>query len=130
MLYDSPYPNLEQAQLAPQVHQAELLAFSWWFVSGKLDPKWSIDQLKQVLSLTHDSKVVLADSIVSQLALLADKMPQEVIECLEIVVERTKEPWNIDIWQDEIRTILVSTLNASNLVARQKSIAFINKLAA
>src|SRR5690606_27419539 len=114
----------------PQVHEAELLAFSWWFVSGKLDPKWSIEQMKLALTLTDNPKVVLADGIVAQLSLLSDKLSQEVVECLDIVVERTKELWKIDIWQDEIRTILVTGLNSSELVVPQKSTAFINKLAA
>lgn len=129
-LYELWQYRLEQAQLAPQAHEAELLAFSWWFVSGKLDPKWSIEQMKLALTLTNNPKVVLADGIVAQLSLLSDKLSQEVVECLDIVVERTKELWKLDIWQDEIRTILVTGLNSSDLVVRQKSTAFINKLAA
>jgi hypothetical protein len=86
--------------------------------------------LKHVLGLTHDSEVLLADSIVAQLALVTDKMPHDVVVCLDIIVERTKEMWNIDIWRDDIRTILITTLNSSDLAARRKSITLINKLAA
>jgi hypothetical protein len=129
-LYELWQYRLEQAQLAPQVHVAELLAFSWWFVSGKLDPKWSIEQLKQVLSHTGDSKVVLADSIVESLTTLVENMPQEVVDCLDIIVERTKELWNIDIWENDVRIILTTALNSSNMAAYQKSTAIINKLAA
>lgn len=122
--------RLGQMRIAPQVHQHELLAFSWWFVSNKVDPEWSIEQLKQVLNLTGDSEVVLADDIVAQLAVLVDKMPQDVVECLDYIVDRTKELWQIDIWQKDIRTILTISLKSSNLFAQQKSSAFVNKLAA
>lgn len=124
--------RLEHMQQAPHLHSSELLAFSWWFVSGKLNPSWSIEQLKQVLSLTSDLTLILNEKIILQLGNLVEKIPYEVVKCLNTVIERaiTSEPWLIDVTNTEIRHILNTALKTTDVEAQQQAKIFINKRAA
>lgn len=124
--------RLEHMQLAPHLHSSELLAFSWWFVSDKLNPIWSIEQLKQVLSLTPDLTLVLTEGIISQLDNLVGQIPFEAVKCLSIVVERAivSEPWLVDTMNTEISHILATALKTTDTDAQQQAKIFINKRAA
>ena len=119
-----------QIRSTPQSHSAELLAFGWWFISNKLDPIWSINQLNEVLILTPNQQIDAADQIVSQMANMANSYGENLIDCLDLITEHTQELWQIDLWKDEIRTILLTSLKSTSSSAKQKSAAYINKLAA
>ena len=90
----------------------ELVAFGWWFVSGKFNDAWAVEQLRTALELTGKVK---PDFIVAEhLAKLASNMPREAVECLRLTVEGDKDNLAIHGWREHARTILERALASSD----------------
>jgi hypothetical protein len=117
-----------KASGTPANHAAELAAFGWWFVSQKFNGAWAMTQLRAVLSLIQ--KAEPDHLVVEQLVALAATMPFEVVECLTLMVQGDKEGWNIEVWRDDLRRILITVLGGGDSAARQTAIDLVNRLAA
>lgn len=90
----------------------ELSAYGWWFASAKLEPTWSISQLKLVLEIVD---YIEADNlVVERLAELAETHLKLVLECLQMIVEKNKTEWRVYGWDDEARRILVLALQSKS----------------
>lgn len=104
----------------------ELSAFGWWFASGKFDDPWAVEQLIAVLSLTR--KIDADWLVLEKLALLAEAMPKEVVQCVSLMIEGDLEVWTIHGWLKELRAILSKTIRNSDVNARQATIEVVNRL--
>lgn len=106
---------------------SELEPFGWWFVSGKLDGRWLILQLREVLRVTGS---VDPDTIsLERLAVVCPEFPGEAVECTRLLIERAKEPWMIMAGHNHLRTILSAALGAESPAVRQAAVDTVNVLA-
>jgi hypothetical protein len=104
----------------------ELLAFGWWFAGNKLDDDWAISHLYEVLKLI--GKVEVDHLVVRRLARMVEQKPREVVECLSLMVDGAKEPYEIVGWDKDAKAILSSALKSSDVKAKDNAIALINRL--
>lgn len=104
--------RLEAAKEAPDLCRFEMAAFGHWFVSGKFEDDWAIQQLESALNIAGETYP--DDVVVERLATLALTMPLEAIHCLEAIFKGDKEGWLIDDWEDHARVILNTALQSNN----------------
>jgi hypothetical protein len=107
-------------------YQDELAAFGWWFSAGKLGSAWEIAQLKEVLLLVR--KIDPDSSVVERLVELAGTRPNDVVECLKLLVETTQKPWGIYAWLDEAKKILATVIQSQDTQARDEAIKLVHRL--
>ena len=112
----------------PQVHFSELSAFGWWFISGKFDDEWAMENLLESLRLVQ--KTEFEDRVVERLVALAEKMPGEAVECLTHLIEGDKEGWAIYAWREHARSILSMALRIGNGEVKQAATDVVNRLGA
>jgi hypothetical protein len=110
------------------ISNSERKEFGLWFASGKFDDDWSIKQLKEVLNNVGD---VDSSHMVSEHILdIASIMPFDAIECLHIVVEKSKDNFEFYGWQKNARSIISAVLNSDNENAKELAIETIHILGA
>jgi len=105
-------------------HQKELSAFGWWFVSNKFDLDWAINQLINVLTLSH--RIEPVHMVLEQLTTAADTYPKESVKCLGMIAEGEQEGWNLYANRGHIQRILEKAMQNRN--AREAAIRVINYL--
>lgn len=98
------HERFSQASRAPGEHSRELSAFGWWFVSGKMDPDWSIARLLEALRLIPRSEP--SHVVLEHLAQLVDAYPHEAVECLHRIVQGDREGWRLCASREHVRWIL------------------------
>jgi len=108
----------------PDKQLKQVIAFGWWFVSGKLNDTWALEQLKKALEIAKwvepDYRVIarLAE-LVSSPALREPEnrdMPKLVIECLSIIVKDVRKGWVVRTEEeDNIRKIITFLLKSSGI---------------
>jgi hypothetical protein len=104
----------------------ELKAFSWWFASKKFEDTWSVEQLLQTLRIV---KGVDADMLVMErLAELCPRFPNQVIDCLMLMVEGDDEGLGILGWKGEARIALAGALASADREAAKKARELVHKL--
>ncbi len=115
-----------RVQKAAGSRSREFEGFGWWFVSGKFDNAWAMDQL--VVALRLAGKVEPDDMVVERLEALAKDMPQQTIECIRMMVEGDIEGWAVHSWQSHAKTILATAIQSGNPRARQAAIQVVDRL--
>jgi hypothetical protein len=113
---------------SPEMHAAELAAFGWWFVSGKFEDSWAVEQLSVVLSLTH--KIDADWLVIERLATLAEAFPKEAVRCVSLMIDGDLQGWEIHGWMDQLRAILSTTIQSADTIAKQSAIEVVNRLGA
>jgi hypothetical protein len=112
----------------PEQYKEELADFSWYFIAGKFDDEWSIEQLTEVLRLVnkiHDPRFV-----VKRLAVLANSHAGTSVECLRLIVGSELENWEIYSWRKEAREILQIAIQSGEQEARETAIDLVHRLGA
>lgn len=107
------------------VDSKELAQFGWWFVSGKLEPSWALQEVFSTVQICGE--VDSAFQVVERLATLAQEFPEQVVDCLEILVQRTKKTWLIFSWREQAFEALRHVIKSDHPVARQKARRVINR---
>ena len=109
--------RLEEAKDAQDTesYTAELKAFGSWFVSAKFDDEWAIKQLLDALQLVQETEP--AHLVVERLAVVAEKMPLEAVQCLEHMAKGDHEGWKIHGWIEEAKTILSHAMESGGRAA-------------
>lgn len=105
----------------------EMASFGWWFVSDKLEPGWTIQQLQSALQLAPGVEVDY--DVAEALAKAAEKWPGEATKCIELMVEGAVEDWQVQHWAPQIEVTLRLAL-ASDHQTVQRARSLINKLCA
>jgi hypothetical protein len=113
-----------------ETHLLEPIAFGWWFVSGKFNDTWAIEQLMIAIELA--GKIEPEHSVLKHLSKIAAEMPLPVVECLDkILVKNENEPRSITLSRsDETRNILEIAINSDNTKAKKVAIDLINSIGA
>ncbi len=104
----------------------EVTSFGWWFVSGRFDAEWAIDQLLEALKI--GSRIEPDHLVVERLAQLSGEMPIRTVECLRMIVEGDRDGWGILGWRDHARTILGTAIHSADLTARDRTIDLVHRL--
>ncbi len=104
-----------------------LTAFGWWVASKKLDSNWAIDQLIKVLHIT--GKVDMDTKVIEWLSDQAITFPEQSIECLELMIKKSNNNWDIYRNSRQKRIILEDCLSSSSEIAKQAAKSLINFLA-
>ena len=100
-------------------HQEGLSAFGWWFISGKFDDKWAVDNLSRVLDIAKE--VEAAERVIQRLAEFTEQMPLECVRCLRKIVEGKLKGWEILFAKDSIRHLLSQALKSEDSEAAQEA---------
>jgi len=106
----------------------ELAPFGWWFASGKLDEGWAMEQLLAVLRLTK--RIDPDFLVIERFERVVAWRPREIMECLRLMVEGSRESWEILGWREHPEKILRSVLEGADAEAREKAVELINLLGA
>lgn len=109
-------------------NKAEFIPFGWWFASGKFDDTWAMRQLIEVLEITGWAE--LDHLVIEHLASLAGNMPRQVLECLQMMIDGDKEGWHVIGWRTNVRAILSTIIQGSDLEAQQAAIDLVHRLGA
>jgi len=107
-------------------HREELQAFGWWFASGKFDDTWSMARLAETLQLAE--WVEPDTEVVGRLAEVAEKMPQEAVQCLRMMVEGDKERWHIHGWKEAAKKLLATALASSDEPTMEAAMDVVDRL--
>ena len=85
-------------------HRAEMGGFAWWFDSGKLDLKWSAEQMLEALALSrrHENQFLW----MKRYAEIAETETALAVRGLELTVEITREA-AVTLWNDEEAIIIL-----------------------
>jgi hypothetical protein len=106
----------------------ELAEFGWWFVSGKLELEWALDQLSTALALA--GRVEPENQVLEKLAAVAREIPERAVQLLRVMIERATEPGRVLAWSDEIRGILIAALKSKQRRAAEIATNLIHDLGA
>lgn len=104
----------------------ELSDYFWWFASGKLDDDWSLTQLKYVLT-----KPVIFDNLTFAADKLTDFVPSkpaDVLECLDLMIQRLSDQGFYLTWNDKAKEILEKTYNSEDEKIKEYALDLINKM--
>lgn len=104
----------------------ELAEFGWWFVSGKFDNEWALEQLIEALEISK--KIENAYSVTEQLNALVDVYPTLVIQCVEKMAKGDQEDRGIYLSLEHIKEILAKCLQNPDLGVRRKAEALVHYL--
>ncbi len=104
----------------------EIVPFGWWFVSGKFDQTWALEQLKDTLRLAGEVKP--DHMVVEQLASIAKELPFDAVECLALLLKDDKKPYHHTEWRQHARIILAAALQGPHRDAQRIATELIHKL--
>ena len=113
----------KQAQRASDFEE-EIAAFGWWFVSGKFDTEWVIEQLVEALQIV--GKAEPDHMVVEKLAEIVENYPLEAVESLRMIFKSDHEGWFILGCRRYARNILEVALQ--DVAVRQKAERLIHYL--
>jgi len=118
--------RLRHAKEEPENSKGEMAAFGWWFVSGKFEDGWAMQQLMEALLISKD--VEADDLVMEQLVALADKMPLQCVHCVQAIAEGDREGFKIYTSRKRVRAILRTALHSSDHEAAREAERLINYL--
>ena len=114
----------------PESHVLELAEFEWWLISGKFDDLWAVKQFKEVLTTTHIPDMRGYSLVFESLAKLSANFPEDISECLRLIIDNKPEAWIIRTSMDSLREILSKSIGSDSEVASQTAKTTINLIAA
>lgn len=91
----------------------DLSAFGWWFISGKFNRTWSMQQLYK--SLVLNDKVEPEHLVLEHLAMLANEMPATTLDCLTLIVKNDNNGRGISGWSNHVNIILLAALHEPSI---------------
>jgi hypothetical protein len=106
-------------------HKAEIVAFGWWFVSGKFDTEWAMSQLLEALAVAK--KVEQDHKVVEKLVDVVEVMPKETVECLELIVKGDRKGWRTHGFRDKAKLILAKALKTEASITAENVIHYLGK---
>jgi len=106
----------------------EMFGFGGWFVSGRFENNWAIEQLKKALEIS--GKVNFDHLVVEKMVELVKEFPMLTMECLRFMIDGDKEGWNIYHWKDKVKIILSIANECSDKDTKNSCISLINSLGA
>ena len=116
-----------KATMSKGERSTEPIAFGWWFVSGKFEKHWALEQLKDAIMIA--GKVEPDYHVLECLSKISAEMPEIVVECLELIVKDNKEDLEIIRFNsEEIQAILNAAINSDSHKASKIAKEIVNIL--
>ncbi len=120
--------RLEFARTAPvESVRDELAAFGWWFASKKFEKSWALAQLREALGIAGD--VDWEHQVIETLAEWADSSAAACVECLDLIMQRERERWGLDLSLAPARKVLESAWKSDDPAAQRRARDVVNRLA-
>ena len=120
--------RVQNARQGLDSHKQEMASFGWTFASGRLGDAWALQQLLEVLDIAGE--VVLDHEVAERLGVIAPKFPSEALQCLSLMIDGSKEDWQIHKWGSAVETVLQVALESGDGTTRLAGAALINRLGA
>lgn len=118
--------RVDAARQQPEGAPEELREYGWWFVCGKFDDEWAIDQLLDVLRI---AKCVAPDfSVVERLADLSKAMPVKCIRALTMIAEGDPKGTGVFGWRDKAKDIIRAARRSDDGESRRMAEDLVNFL--
>jgi hypothetical protein len=114
------HPNRESAT-------EELRGFGLWFVSGRLEASWSLQQLVAVVNA--GGRIDSDHAVAERLANLRESHLAAVLHALDLLIDAGTTPWFVIGARDDIEIMLVSGLTAEGEPA-ERAREIVNRLVA
>lgn len=114
----------------PTLAKDELSAFGWWFISGKFDDDWAINQLKEALNLA--GKIDPDYRVLERLAQVSVSFPDLSIDCLRLITENDREGmrlFSLDT-RENARKILKNGISNKEEKIKESAIDLVHRLGA
>jgi hypothetical protein len=99
--------------------------FGAWFVSGRFDNLWSLQQLEKAVQITG---ILDLEKVLERMAPLSTDYPQEVAKILELIVRDERDIWQPLLWQRQVEAILQALLDSTREGVRDYAISIINQI--
>ncbi|MFX1298544.1 MAG: hypothetical protein ACFFD2_27265, partial [Promethearchaeota archaeon] len=114
----------------PTLLKDELSAFGWWFISGKFDNDWAINQLKEALNLA--GKIDPDYRVLEHLAQVSVSFPDLAIDCLRLITEKDREGMRLIArdMRENARTILKNGISNKEERIKESAIDLVHRLGA
>lgn len=109
--------RLETFKKIPAIGSEELEEFGSWFSSDAFDGKWAIDNLLNVLLITHNANPDFM--VLQKLSAVAEQYPKEAIQCLKELIIGARERWSISSWAGEASIVIKTAWNSSDPEAKK-----------
>lgn len=104
----------------PKAFSKEMMSFGWWIISGKFEEKWSLEQLKEALTIAED--IEMDHQVAQKLAELTDRHPLLCVECLEMIANgKDSAEWGLHGYMKEAQEIIRKALSSGDDAARKKA---------
>ncbi len=114
--------RLTIAKKDPDRHRREMETFGPWLLSKQFNDTWSVAQLAEALTIS--GKIAdFSKEVVNRLIELIEQYPNEVLQCLNLMVKGNNDGWGISRWKNEAKTLLQLGLKTS---AKSKAREIIN----
>ena len=89
-------------------YSLEMASFGFWFASAKFEDAWSLSNLYSALVIARN--IDNAEEVVERMLTLVNDYPNEVIDCLEILIRSSLDLRGVYIWRDNAKEILAIAL--------------------
>ena len=97
---------------------AEITAFQWWFISGKFDTSWALENLEW--SLRTGPPLARPHQVGKHLARLAHASPEEaagVLRCYELLITSVSDRTLLLSWLDDVHDVLAAVVTEGTVNA-------------
>jgi hypothetical protein len=108
--------------------RSEVSTFASWFVSGRFDEGWALEQLERVLR--SGSGIDREDLVVRRLAAVAPHYPLPAARCLALLAGLTRERASAFGWIEDVKPILAAVLRSEDRAARREAAEAFRRLVA
>jgi hypothetical protein len=109
----------------PTTYKREIAQFGSWFVAGKLDVNWVLEQL--LFAIEFSGEIASDYRAVEHLATLAMEFPAPVVKCLDAMAGKTTKLWRIYSWREQAFATLRAVLESGDPAAMQKATKVANR---
>lgn len=121
--------RLKYARAAPvESVRDELAAFGRWFASKKFEEAWALEHLKSALEI--GGEIDWEHQVIETLAEYADSSALASVECLDLILQRERERWGLELSSAPARKVLESALKSGDQTAQRRARDVVNRLAA
>jgi hypothetical protein len=100
--------------------------FGTWFVSGRFDSAWSLQQLEAALQ--GGSGILDLESVLERMGVLTTEHPMQVAKLLELIVRDERDIWQPLLWQAQVEALLRALLACEGADVRAYAGSIANQL--
>jgi hypothetical protein len=95
---------------------SERAEFSWWFLSGKFDTVWALEELLKAFQAADDNgrQYIPFERILGRLESLVAAFPHMVLRTLAALIRRDREGWSMLAYSSRVYELLARTMTSGH----------------